>query len=85
MPSLPDLDLIASQTRLIIRHSRRFSASGFLQSLLSSVVTGSIVSHSLQAATEQDKTIGKEFIIEIRRGDFALRDMGSYMICWPCG
>jgi len=39
-PSLPDLDLIASQTRLIIRHSRKFSAAGFLQSLLSSVVTG---------------------------------------------
>jgi len=39
-PSLPDLDLIASQTRLIIRQTRRFSAAGFLQSLLSSVVTG---------------------------------------------
>ena len=39
-PSLPDLDLIASQTRLIIRNSRKFTAAGFLQSLLSSVVTG---------------------------------------------
>lgn len=39
-PSLPDLDLIASQTRLIIRKSRKFTAAGFLQSLLSSVVTG---------------------------------------------
>ena len=29
-PSLPDLDLIASQTRLIIRHSRKFTAAGFL-------------------------------------------------------
>ena len=38
--SLPDLDLIASQTRLIIRNSRKFTAAGFLQSLLSSVVTG---------------------------------------------
>lgn len=184
-PSLPDLDLIASQTRLIIRHSRRFSAAGFLQSLLSSVVTGlaslnqiagdlkdrdhpgmarqslhqrfdirstaflmavlcdllqqrystaatairssaiqriliedasgqvmpksnadafpahgnhhgktagvkidlafdlltgSIVSHSLQAATEQDKSIGKEFIIEVRRGDLVLRDMGYFSL-----
>ena len=184
-PSLPDLDLIASQTRLIIRHSRRFSASGFLQSLLSSVVTGlaslnqiagdlkdrdlagmarqslhqrfdirstaflmavlgdlmqqrystaataiksgaiqriliedassqvmpksnadafpahgnhhgetagvkidfafdlltgCIVSHSLQAATEQDKSIGKEFIIEVRRGDLVLRDMGYFSL-----
>ncbi|MEX1116535.1 MAG: IS4 family transposase [Akkermansiaceae bacterium] len=184
-PSLPDLDLIASQTRLIIRNSRKFTAAGFLQSLLSSVVTGlaslnqiagdlkdrnypsmarqslhqrfdirstaflmavlcdlmqqrystaataiedsaiqriliedasghvmpksnadafpahgnhhgktaglkidlafdlltgSIVSHSLQAATEQDKTIGKEFIIEVRRGDLVLRDMGYFSL-----
>lgn len=184
-PSLPDLDLIASQTRLIIRNSRKFSAAGFLQSLLSSVVTGlaslnqiagdlkdrdhsgmarqslhqrfdirssaflmavlcdlmqqrystaataigssgiqriliedasgqvmpksnadafpahgnhhgktagvkidlafdlltnSIVSHSLQAATEQDKSIGKEFVIEVRRGDLVLRDMGYFSL-----
>ena len=38
--SLPDLDLIASQTRLILRHSRKFTAAGFLQSLLSSVAIG---------------------------------------------
>ena len=38
--SLPDLDLIASQTRWTIRHSRKFTAAGFLQSLLSSVATG---------------------------------------------
>jgi hypothetical protein len=182
-PSLPDLDLIASQTRLIIRQTRKFSAAGFLQSLLSSVVTGlaslnqiagdlkdrdhpgmarqslherfdirstaflmavlcdlmeqrystaatavgssgiqriliedasgqvmpksnadafpahgnhhgktagvkidlafdllagSMVSHGLYAATEQDKTIGKEFVIEVRRGDLVLRDMGYF-------
>lgn len=184
-PSLPDLDLIASQTRLIIRKSRKFTAAGFLQSLLSSVatglaslnqiagdlkdrdhpgmarqslhehfdirstaflmavlcalmqqryrsaatavgsseiqriliedasgqvmpksnadafpahgnhrgktagvkidlafdlLTGSIVSHSLQAATEQDKSIGKEFITEVRRGDLVLRDMGYFVL-----
>lgn len=184
-PSLPDLDLIASQTRLIIRKSRKFTASGFLQSLLGSVatglaslnqiagdlkdrnhlgmarqslhqhfdirstaflmtvlcdlmqqryrpvatvirstgiqriliedasgqvmpksnaeafpahgnhhgktagvkidlafdlLTGSIVSHSLQAATEQDKSIGKEFVIEVRRGDLVLRDMGYFSL-----
>ena len=184
-PSLPDLDLIASQSRLTIRHSRKFSAAGFLQSLLSAVVTGLaslnqiagdlkdrnhpgmarqslhqrfdtrstaflmtvlcdlmqqrystaataiessaiqriliedassqvmpksnadafpahgnhhgktagvkidlafdlltgfIVSHSLQAATEQDKSIGKEFVIEVRRGDLVLRDMGYFSL-----
>ena len=40
------------------------------------LLTGSIVSHSVQAATQQDKTIGKEFVIEVRRGDLVLRDMG---------
>ena len=40
------------------------------------LLTGSIVSHSLQASTEQDKTIGKEFVIEVCRGDLVLRDMG---------
>lgn len=44
------------------------------------LLTGSIVSHSPQAATEQDKTIGKEFIIEVRRGDLVLRDMGYFSL-----
>lgn len=38
--TLPDLDLIASETELVIRKSRRFSPDGFLQTLLKSVVTG---------------------------------------------
>jgi hypothetical protein len=38
--TLPDLDLIASQTQLVQRQSRRFSPDGFLQTLLKSVVTG---------------------------------------------
>ena len=42
------------------------------------LLTGSIVSHSLQAATEQDKSIGKEFVIEVRRSDLVLRDMGYF-------
>jgi Transposase DDE domain len=184
-PSLPDLNLIANQTRLIIRNTRKFTAAGFLQSLLSSVatglasfnqiagdlkdrnlsgmarqslhqrfdirstaflmavlcdlmqqryttaataigssgiqriliedasgqvmpksnadafpahgnsygktagvkidlafdlLTGSIISHSLQAATEQDKSIGKEFVIEVRCGDLVLRDMGYFSL-----
>jgi hypothetical protein len=184
-PSLPDLDLIANQTGLIVRQSRKFTAAGFLQSLLSSVATGLaslnqivgelkdrnhpgmarqslhqrfgtrstafliavlcdlmqqrfntaaaalngsgiqriiiedassqvmpksnaetfpahgnhhgktagvkvdfaydlltslVISHTLQSATEQDKSIGKEFIVEIRRGDLVLRDMGYFII-----
>jgi hypothetical protein len=37
---LPDLDLIATQTNLVVRKSSRFSPAGFLQSLLSAVATG---------------------------------------------
>jgi hypothetical protein len=191
--SLPDLDLLATKTRLVVRKSRKFSPGAFLQSLLGSVVTGlaslnqiaaclganaknpmsrqslharfdfrstaflmavlcdlmeqrfrtvrgefegsvirrvliedasgqvmpkansntfpahgnhhgatagvkidlafdllsgSIVSHSLQAATTQDKTIGKDFVSEVRRGDLVLRDMGyfslgEFAICHP--
>lgn len=96
-PSLPDLDLIAKQNRLVIRKSSKFDPGAFLQTLLSSVVTGhaslnqlagglkdllagTIVSHSLQQATEQDKTIGKEVICEVRRGDLVLRDMGYFCL-----
>ena len=38
--ALPDLDVIASETTLVIRKSPKFSPGGFLQSLLSSVATG---------------------------------------------
>lgn len=44
------------------------------------LLSGTIVSHSLQAATEQDKSIGKEFIIEVRCGDLMLRDMGYFVL-----
>ena len=44
------------------------------------LLTGSIVSHNLQAATEQDKSIGKEFFIEVLLGDLVLRDMGYFIL-----
>jgi Transposase DDE domain len=44
------------------------------------LLTGSIVSHSLQADTEQDKSIGKEFVIEVRRSDLVLGDMGYFRL-----
>ena len=182
---LPDLDVIASDTKLVIRKSPKFSPGGFLQSLLSSVATGqgslnqiaselgdrvqaamarqsihdrftpkstaflmavvcdlmeqrfkpagtalegtrilrimiedasgvgfpkanseafpahgnhhgatagvkidlafdllsqTIVSHSLEAATTQDKVIGKEVMVEVRPGDLVLRDMGYFSL-----
>ena len=39
-PSLPDLDFLATKSRLVIRKSPKFSPGAFLQSLLGSVVTG---------------------------------------------
>ena len=44
------------------------------------LLTGSFVSHGLYAATEQDKSIGKEFIIEVWRGDLVLRAMGYFSL-----
>ncbi len=44
------------------------------------LLTRSIISHGLYAATEQDKTIGKEFVVEVRRGDLVLRDMGYFSL-----
>ena len=44
------------------------------------LLTGSIVSQSLQAATERDKSFGKEFVIEVRCSDLVLRDMGYFSI-----
>lgn len=38
--TLPDLDSIAKETGMIIRESKKFAASEFLQSLLSAVTTG---------------------------------------------
>jgi hypothetical protein len=39
-PSTPGLDLLATQTRLVVRKSPKFGPGGVLQSLLSSVATG---------------------------------------------
>lgn len=51
--SLPDLDLLATKTRLVIRKSAKFTPSGFLQSLLSSVVTGLASFNQLAASLKE--------------------------------
>jgi Transposase DDE domain len=53
--SLPDLEAIATQTGLVVRKSRKFSPAPFLQSLLSSVVTG-LASFNQIAANLQQRT-----------------------------
>lgn len=42
--------------------------------------TGEALSHSLHGATEQDKTIGRDFIAQVRAGDLVLRDMGYFSL-----
>jgi hypothetical protein len=44
------------------------------------LLSDEVISHSLHLATEQDKTIGKELIVEIRQGDLVLRDMGYFSL-----
>ena len=44
------------------------------------LLAGEILSHSLHPATEQDKTIGKDFIAQVRAGDLVLRDMGYFSL-----
>ena len=54
---LPDLHQLAIQTGLISRKSSKFTADGFLQSLLSSVVTGQ--GSSNQIASELKERVGQ--------------------------
>ena len=44
------------------------------------LLTGVITNHSIQLATEQDKTIGREIICEVRQGDLVLRDLGYFSL-----
>jgi hypothetical protein len=44
------------------------------------LLSQTIISHSLEAATTQDKTIGKEVIVAIGPGDLVLRDMGYFSL-----
>jgi len=44
------------------------------------LLAGKALSHSLHQATEQDKTIGKDFLAQVRPGDLVLRDMGYFSL-----
>jgi hypothetical protein len=44
------------------------------------LISGSVISHGLHGATEQDKTIGKECLSIIKAGDLVLRDMGYFCL-----
>jgi hypothetical protein len=42
------------------------------------LLSDEVISHSLHSATEQDKTIGKDLVAGILKGDLVLRDMGYF-------
>jgi len=44
------------------------------------LLAGTVVSHSLHHATAQDKSLGRELLAEVRRGDLVLRDMGYFSL-----
>lgn len=44
------------------------------------ILSGSVVGHSLHAATEQDKTIGKDLVDCVGPSDLVLRDMGYFSL-----
>ena len=44
------------------------------------MLRGEVASHTLEAATEQDKTIGKEFVAMVRENDLVPRDMGYFSL-----
>ena len=44
------------------------------------LLTGKSITHTLHAATEQDKTIGKESLTHLQPGDLVLRDMGYFSL-----
>ena len=44
------------------------------------LLSGKVVSHSLESATAQDKAIGRELVVEVRPGDLVLRDMGYFVL-----
>jgi hypothetical protein len=39
-----------------------------------------VISHSLHSATEQDKTIGREFLIQLLKDDLVSRDTGYFSL-----
>lgn len=63
---LPDLDLIASETKLVIRKSPKFSPDGFIQTLLSSVATGQASSNQIAAdlKTRVDASMARQSMHE---------------------
>jgi len=44
------------------------------------LLSGNVLSHSLEQATTQDKSIGKDTLVEVQARDLVLRDMGYFSL-----
>ena len=60
--------------------NRHGSTAGVKIDFAYDLLAGEVCSHSLHCATEQDKSIGKEFITMVRECDLVLRDMGYFAL-----
>jgi hypothetical protein len=60
--------------------NRHGSTAGAKIDFAYDLISGDVVSHTLEAATEQDKTIGKELVAMVREKDLVLRDMGYFSL-----
>lgn len=60
--------------------NRHGSTAGVKFDFAYDLLSGEVASHTLEAATEQDKTIGKEFVAMVRENDLVLRDMGYFSL-----
>jgi len=60
--------------------NRHGSTAGVKIDFAYDLLAGEVCSHSLHSATEQDKTIGKEFVPTVRESDLVLRDMGYFAL-----
>lgn len=60
--------------------NRHGSTAGVKFDFAYDLLCGEVASHTLEAATEQDKTIGKEFVAMVRENDLMLRDMGYFSL-----
>jgi len=60
--------------------NRHGSSAGVKFDFAYDLLSGEVAAYSLQAATEQDKTIGKEFVVIGQENDLLLRDTGYFSI-----
>jgi hypothetical protein len=60
--------------------NRHGSTAGVKFDFAFDLLCGEVVSHSLEAATEQDKTIGRELVAIVGENDLVLRDMGYFSL-----